>query len=280
MFFVLFIMSVLLGIISIVQNERKLAEEERIETARQDSLRRAEAYLDSLREVRVQDSLDAVREEQAKVAEIEAFERKKAEERVRKEKQAEEKSKREAARATTGVHNGHEWVDLGLSVLWATSNVGASSPSDYGNYYAWGETTTKSSYAKENSRTYDVRMDDISGNPSYDAATANWGRGWRMPTKEELKELELICRWQWTTQGGNNGYKMTGPNGNSIFLPAAGWRDGTLLGTDREFGGYWSSTPRGSGTQGACNLTFDSRSHFVDWDLRGSAQSVRPVLDK
>ena len=255
-FFVLFIMSVLLGIISIVQNERKerkLAEEERIETARQDSLRRAEAYLDSLREVRVQDSLRQAKAYQDSL---------------------------EAVRATTGVHNGHEWVDLGLSVLWATSNVGASSPSDYGNYYAWGETTTKSSYAKENSRTYDVRMDDISGNPSYDAATANWGRGWRMPTKEELKELELICRWQWTTQGGNNGYKMTGPNGNSIFLPAAGWRDGTLLGTDREFGGYWSSTPRGSGTQGACNLTFDSRSHFVDWDLRGSAQSVRPVLDK
>ena len=283
-FFVLFTISVLLGIISIVQNERKerkLAEEERIEIARQDSLRRAEAYLDSLRAVRVQDSLEAVREEQAKVAEIEAAERKRAEELTRKEKQAEEKARREAARATTGVHNDHEWVDLGLSVLWATSNVGASSPSDYGNYYAWGETDTKSSYAKINSRTDEVRMDDISGNPSYDAATANWGGGWRMPTKAEQEELVDKCDWQWMSQGGHYGCKVTGPNGNSIFLRAAGWRDGTLLNGVRAGGYYWSSTPDWSNPKRAYSLYFFyNGSHSVGWYERYYGRSVRPVLDK
>ena len=282
-FFVLFTISVLLGIISIVQNERKerkLAEEERIEIARQDSLRRAEAYLDSLREVRVQDSLDAVREEQAKVAEIEAFERKKAEERARKEKQAEEKARREAARATTGVHNGHEWVDLGLSVLWATCNVGASSPSDYGNYYAWGETTTKSSYTETNSRTFKKDISDFSGNAYYDAATANWGEGWRMPTKEELEELVDKCDWQWTTQRGHNGCDVTGPNGNSIFLPAAGWRYGMSLDYAGERCGYWSSSPDGSYTQSAYDLYFLSGGRSVYWSYRDFGQSVRPVSDK
>ena len=283
-FFVLFTISVLSGIISIVQNERKerkLAEEERIETARQDSLRRAEAYLDSLREVRVQDSLDAVREEQAKVAEIEASEREKAaEERARKEKQAEEKSKREAASSTTGVHNGHEWVDLGLNVLWATSNVGASSPSDYGNYYAWGEIDTKSSYSNENCKAYNIVMPDISGNPEYDAATANWGGDWRIPTKEECEELVSRCDWQRTSQGGHNGYKVTGHNGNSIFLPAAGWRDGTSLNYAGEYGGYWSTVPYGGSTHIAYNLHFYGGDHYVFWSRSYYGLSVRPVLDK
>ena len=277
-FFVLFI-PILSGIISIVQNERnerKLTEEERIEIARQDSLRRAEAYLDSLREVRVQDSLEAVREEQAKVAEIEAAERKRAEELTRKEKQAEEKARREAARATTGVHNGHEWVDLGLSVKWATCNVGASSPSDYGNYYAWGETTTKSSYTFNNSRTYNRSVGDISGNPQYDAATANWGKGWRMPTKAEFEELVDKCDWQ---QGGHGGYKVTGPNGNSIFLPAAGWRTGTSLDYAGDSGRYWSSTPDDD-TQGVCCQYFSSGDRGVFWVRRADGRSVRPVSDR
>ena len=234
-FFVLFTISVLLGIISIVQNERKerkLAEAERIEIARQDSLRRAKAYQDSL----------------------------------------------EAVRATTGVHNGHEWVDLGLSVRWATCNVGASSPSDYGNYYAWGETGTKSSYTLGNSRTFRKSMDDISGNPQYDAATANWGEGWRMPMWEEFNELLNKCDWQWTTQGGHNGYKVTGPNGNSIFLPAAGLRDRTSLYKAGDYGNYWGSTS--SEALRADFLYFDSGCHNVGWYERSFGRSVRPVLDK
>ena len=176
--------------------------------------------------------------------------------------------------------NGHEWVDLGLSVLWATSNVGASSPSDYGDYYAWGETKTKSSYTEGNSKTYNVVMPDISGEPKYDAATANWGEGWRMPTDEELEELIDKCDWQWTTQGGHNGYKVTGPNGNSIFLPAAGWRYVSSLNNAGDSGLYWSSTPGGSGTLDSYGLLFFSGGRNVDWSLRYGGQSVRPVSDK
>lgn len=176
--------------------------------------------------------------------------------------------------------NGHEWVDLGLSVLWATSNVGASSPSDYGDYYAWGETKTKSRYTGGNSKTYNVVMPDISGEPKYDAATANWGEGWRMPTDEELEELIDKCDWQWTTQGGHNGYKVTGPNGNSIFLPAAGWRYRTSLNLAGVYGYYWSSTPNGSYALDACNLNFGSGGHCVDWSYRDHGHSVRPVSDK
>ena len=176
--------------------------------------------------------------------------------------------------------NGHEWVDLGLSVLWATSNVGASSPSDYGNYYAWGETKTKSSYTEGNSKTYNVVMPDISGEPKYDAATANWGEGWRMPTKEELEELVDKCDWEWTSQSGRNGYKVTGPNGNSIFLPAAGWRYGTSLDSAGDGGSYWSSTPYGSDTLSAYGLYFRSGNHNAIWNYRYYGRSVRPVSDK
>ena len=165
-------------------------------------------------------------------------------------------------------------------MLWATCNVGASSPSDYGNYYAWGETKTKSSYTKGNSKTDNVVMPDISGEPKYDAATANWGEGWRMPTDEELVELIDKCDWQWTTQGGHNGYKVTGPNGNSIFLPAAGWRYGTSLNLAGDNGYCWSSTPLGSNTLYAYSLYFGSGYRNVGWGNRYGGRSVRPVSDK
>ncbi len=84
-----------------------------------------------------------------------------------------------------GKPEGHEYVDLGLSVKWATCNVGATKPEEYGNYYAWGETATKSEYTEDNSLTYGKQMRDISGNAQYDAATANWGGTWRMPTNDE-----------------------------------------------------------------------------------------------
>lgn len=179
-----------------------------------------------------------------------------------------------------GTLNGHEWVDLGLSVRWATCNVGASNPSDYGNYYAWGETKTKSSYTADNSRTYEVSMSDISGNIRYDAATANWGGGWRMPTKEEFEELLDKCNWQWSSQGGRNGYKVTGPNGNSIFLPAAGWRYGSSLNLAGDYGFYWSSSPYGSNSLYAYYLLFNSGNRNVGWYSRDLGQSVRPVSDK
>ncbi len=104
------------------------------------------------------------------------------------------RSGKECEVATRGEINGHEWVDLGLSVKWATCNVGASSPSDFGGYYAWGELTEKSSYTEENSKTYgDSSISDIGGNPQYDVATATWGSSWRLPTEHELQELIEKC---------------------------------------------------------------------------------------
>ncbi len=182
--------------------------------------------------------------------------------------------------STTGELNGHEWVDLGLSVRWATCNVGASLPSEYGDYYAWGEIETKMEYTEENSVTYGVELDDISGNPQYDVATANWGEGWRMPTKEEYRELLHECDWEWTSLDGMLGCKVTGPNGNSIFLPAAGYRYESLLEKVGEHSYYWSSTPYESDARYACSLYFDSDGCYVGFDGCCRGGSVRPVLDK
>ena len=177
------------------------------------------------------------------------------------------------------VINGHEYVDLGLSVKWATTNVGASSPSDYGYYFAWGETSTKSAYTEANSRTYKTSMGDIAGNAAYDAARANWGGTWRLPTEAECEELVNQCTWTWTTQGGHNGCRVTGKNGNSIFLPAAGLRDGLSLYGVGEEGLYWSSTPGGVDTEDAYRLYFLSSGHYVGWDIRYRGRSVRPVSE-
>ena len=172
--------------------------------------------------------------------------------------------------------NGHAYVDLGLSVKWATCNVGASSPEDYGDYYAWGETKTKSSYDKDNCETWEKNISDIKGT-SRDVAHVKWGGPWRLPTKAEFDELLNNCTWTWTTQGGYAGYKVTGKNGNSIFLPAAGWRGGASLYRTGGGGFYWGSTPDESDTQGAYNLYFDSGDRSTSWGYRNGGQSVRPV---
>ena len=180
-----------------------------------------------------------------------------------------------------GTINGHDYVDLGLSVKWATCNVGAKSPSDYGDYYAWGETATKETYTEENSKTYDNSSYnyDIRGNSSTDAARANWGGTWRLPTKAECDELINKCTWTWTTLGGHNGYRVTGPNGNSIFLPAAGCRYGTSLYSAGEWGIYWSSTPYEDDARRSYDLDFDSGSHDTDWYGRNDGRTVRPVTE-
>ena len=178
-----------------------------------------------------------------------------------------------------GMIKGHAWVDLGLSVKWATMNVGASSPGDYGDYFAWGEVHPKSEYWDDNSKTYDKSMGEISGNSAYDAACYHWGSSWRLPTKKELEELKDKCRWSWTQQDGHEGYKVVGPNGNSIFLPAAGYRNGTsadLVGTD---GNYWSGSPDESDTQDAYDLAFDDADRGVYWCYRYRGRSVRPVSE-
>ncbi|WP_302590681.1 PEGA domain-containing protein [uncultured Muribaculum sp.] len=184
-----------------------------------------------------------------------------------------------SAVATTGnAINGHGYVDLGLSVKWAACNVGASSIEDSGNYYAWGETATKAEYTKANSKTYGKDIGDISGNPQYDAARANWGGTWRLPTMAEFDELRDKCKWEWTTQGGRNGYRITGPSGNSIFLPAAGWRSGSsLVGADTN-GRYCSSTPSGD-TGYMCSFLFFSSYWNTDWSYRSYGYTVRPVSE-
>ena len=178
----------------------------------------------------------------------------------------------------TGTHKGHEWVDLGLSVKWATCNVGASSPGDYGNYYAWGETKTKSSYTEDNCASYGKSWGDIGGNSSRDAARANWGGNWRMPTMSELEELQNNCTWTWTTQNDHKGCKVTGPNGQSIFLPAAGCRYGDLLSFERKDGNYWSSTHDEYVDELAFGLCFGESYQYTHWDDRYLGHSVRPVL--
>ena len=171
-------------------------------------------------------------------------------------------------------HEGHDYVDLGLSVKWATCNVGANSPEDYGEYYAWGETSTKSSYTENNCATYKKIIGDIKGT-NMDVAHVKWGGSWRMPTKEEIDELCEKCNWEWT----GSGYEVTGPNGNSIYLPAAGSRIGVKLHGDGLYGGYSSSTPNSENTQDAYGLGIDSDDQDRNWGVRYYGHTVRPVLE-
>lgn len=120
---------------------------------------------------------------------------------------------------------------------------------------------------------------DIGGNSSRDAATANWGGRWRMPTKAECQELKDNCTWTWTTQNGHKGCRVTGKNGQSIFLSAAGSRDGGTFYYVGEFGRYWSSTPYESSTDDAYDLYFNEGRRTVDWWDRYYGRSVRPVLE-
>ena len=188
----------------------------------------------------------------------------------------------------------HEYVDLGLSVKWATCNVGASSPEDYGDYFAWGETTTKSTYdwstykycngssstlTKYNTDSYYGTVDNKTQlDLSDDAARANWGGAWRMPTDAELTELLEQCTWTWTTQNGIKGYKVTSKsNGNSIFLPAAGYHRGSSLAFAGSDGYYWSSSLLTSYPDDAWYVCFVSSNVARSNDYRDYGRSVRPV---
>lgn len=184
-----------------------------------------------------------------------------------------------------------EVVDLGLSVKWRSMNVGASKPEDYGNYYAWGETSTKSSYSWSNYKfghsqngsftKYDtgVGTDNKSVlDPEDDAATVNLGDGWRTPTRKEWKELYEQCTWTWKTRNGVNGMQVTGPNGKSIFLPAGGWYDSTISNRGT-YGSYWTASL--AGIQGMAS-TLDFISSAVENTAayaRCQGKTVRPVMD-
>ena len=187
--------------------------------------------------------------------------------------------------------NGHDYVDLGLSVKWATCNVGADFPEDNGDYFAWGETEPKPIYdwshykwcnykwyigANMEKYTREDRKKQL--DLSDDAACANWGGSWRIPTHDEFKELREKCNWAWTTQNGVKGYKVTSKtNGNSIFLPAAGYRCGSSLISAGSLGYYWSSSLYTDDPYYARGVYFGSSS--VDWNYYGRyyGRSVRPV---
>ena len=181
----------------------------------------------------------------------------------------------------------HNFVDLGLpsGTKWATSNVGSDTPEGYGDYYAWGETTPKETYNWDTYRYYDgSNLTKYTGSDnlttleaSDDAATANWGSGWRMPTQTEMQELISNCTVTWTTQNGVNGRLFTGPNGNSIFLPAAGNRRGSELYGAGSYGLYWSSSLSTDYPDSAWYLNFYSDYYGMGYYGRGYGQSVRPV---
>ena len=143
--------------------------------------------------------------------------------------------------SVTGTENGHDYVDLGLpsGTKWANLNIGATTPEDYGDYFAWGETNTKSTYSLD---TYTYTDNKPVLELADDAAYINWGGAWRMPTDAEWQELRDNCTWTWTTLNGINGVEVKGSNGNAIFLPAAGSREnGDFYGAN-DYGCYWSSS--------------------------------------
>lgn len=176
--------------------------------------------------------------------------------------------------------DGYAAADLGLSVKWASCNIGAESPEDYGDYYAWGETVTKTLYSTSNSVTYGVTMDDFSGDAEYDAAAAIWGGSWRMPTSDEMGELVDDCTWQWASLNDVYGYLVTGDNGNSIFFPFSGYRSGTTLSSKGSYGFSWTSTPDETYTDDAYSLFMDCDScGLSSYNYRLIGRTVRPVSE-
>jgi hypothetical protein len=191
------------------------------------------------------------------------------------------------------------YVDLGLpsGLLWATCNVGADTPEGYGDYFAWGETQPKDNYkwstykycngdylymtkyCTQSGFGYNGFTDNLTTLlPEDDAATVNWGNGWRMPTQAEWQELYSNTTWTWTTQNGVNGRLFTASNGNSIFLPAAGSRDGTTIYYAGSIGNYWSRSLRSDHPCNARRFRFTSSANYVNDDQnRCIGHSVRAV---
>lgn len=201
----------------------------------------------------------------------------------------------------------HEYVDLGLSVKWATCNVGADKPEDNGGLYGWGETEPRDIYAPRGwmSNKWGVslfgftkynRLSDLGPvdnketlDPEDDVAHVLWGGKWRMPSEQEMHELHENCNWEWTTLNGVYGYRVTskkrGYNDRSIFLPAAGKYVSALY-TYGSDGNYWSSSlmPSNVGPDyvvkdGSCCIHFTGYYVRVNYDARECAYSVRPVCE-
>lgn len=182
-----------------------------------------------------------------------------------------------------------EYVDLGLSVKWCIKNIGANTETDYGNLYAWGETSPKYAYNWDTyfDSPYDanghmagckLKTTNLEGEAQYDVVAAN-EEGARMPTKEEMVELINKCQWEWTTVNGVNGYRVSSTvNSNSIFIPAAGMQDGSEFANGGTYGGYWTSTIGSSVTKmAAINLYFTSSMKSTQQGNRYVGRSIRAV---
>jgi len=209
-------------------------------------------------------------------------------------------------------NNHPHMIDLGLpsGTMWACHNLGASKPEDYGDYYAFAETTTKNTFYESNYLYFynDYQFDGqysyyeniganltnfgvtIGGKRGYDAVTASaeWDDGWRMPTKEEMQELIDSCQWTWTSKAGIIGYQVTGPNGNSIFLPASGGKvSGTNYSGDPDKLTFyrtdeWSGKQMGNKGFG---YTYGLRFNQSDYSLSDACGKawgyvIRPVMTK
>ena len=183
------------------------------------------------------------------------------------------------------VPQSHDFIDLGLpsGTLWATCNVGAIYAEEYGDYFAWGETSPKSEYFyhthkwySEEGETQMKKYNEVDGLtvllPEDDAATVNWGEEWRMPTEEEIRELEEKCTYTWIEING-----VGGPNGNSIFVPASGDYYGSKLTSESIFGYFWSSSLMSKGDRSAYYMGIFSTGQGANGDARGSGKPVRAV---
>ena len=189
----------------------------------------------------------------------------------------------------------HGYVDLGLpsGTLWATCNIGASTPEEYGDYFAWGETEPKEEYTWETYKWCDgsyktltkYNTDTLFGEIDNrrelmladDAAYVNWGALWRMPTEAQMMELIQNCTWQWTTRNDVSGCLVTGPNGNTMFMPAAGFRSGSSLNNEGVEGDYWSRILPSVAPFYANGLSCDSRGVYWLYGTHCSGYTVRAV---
>ena len=144
-------------------------------------------------------------------------------------------------------YNGHEYVDLGLpsGKLWATCNIGATSPEMIGDYFAWGETNTKEEYSKDTYNHYGKNIGENISGTEYDAAHVQWGGEWCMPTYSEFSEMTAKCTWKVSFINGNKCFVGTAPNGNSITIPACGWIN-VYNNNSAEDGAYWCSNSSGT----------------------------------
>lgn len=201
-------------------------------------------------------------------------------------------------KSVVGVHcdsKGYEFVDLGLSVKWATMNIGAAKLSDCGSYFAWGETSSKDDYTwsayKHGSSADDLVKYSFTDNmtqlvPEDDAAVMNWGGAWRMPTSSEWEELcnKCNCIWEWTTIENTPGFRITskkkGFTDKSIFLPAAGYFRGHAIEGTEKSAYYWSSTRNKPFADRALCLYFIP--NFIgigNNGFRNGGFTIRPVIE-